>query len=104
MGVDGFVYMANKLHYAAGFAKLHRVRSCVVIEVDTSQLDHSLLALSDDHNPDFFPDDLVSWTYEGLIPPEALSNPQAFEFEDVVEFTQEQQKLIARLNAELGNG
>lgn len=103
MSIDGFVYMVNEMHYAAAFAKMYRQRTCVVFEVDTSKLDHALLDVSDDHNPMFFPDDMLSMTYEGVVPPEALGRAYPFEFPDVVEFTPEQMELMARLNKRLEN-
>lgn len=97
-GGDGAIYLANKPHYAAGFMRLrgHEVvgwkeidipglgkrpvpdivqhETIIIAKVDTSMLDQRLLSESDDHvmGSGMYPDDLLSWRYQGTIPPEAI--------------------------------
>lgn len=99
------VYLANTAGYAAGFMRLRGVEmtgeieyveigshgrqpvpkivqhdEILVCEVRRDRLDEALLSESSDHNQSsgMFPADLVSYAYEGTIPPSAIVGYQTF--------------------------
>lgn len=96
-GADGCVYTANTPAGAASFVKMRSdrvighetvelpdgrtvtvpvmgepIEQAYVVEIHVNQLDPEQLDISDDHNPLFFPADLVAYRHAGIIPPEAI--------------------------------
>ncbi len=62
-------YFANTPGYAAAFMRLRMVTGDIVVfPVDTDDFDPERIMPGDDHNPGFFPDDLVVTFIRGEIP------------------------------------
>lgn len=96
----GDVYLAGKPEHAAGFLRMRggeylgiktvtitvdhidvevnlpdliQHDHIIVIEIDPTQLDPTLLEQSDDHAAFFAPADMVAWTFHGDIPAAAIT-------------------------------
>jgi hypothetical protein len=60
--VDG-IYLANTNPYAGGFVRMRGHSEWAVFKIPRSRLDVKKIAVSDDHNPRFFPKDLIAVRY-----------------------------------------
>lgn len=86
-GLKAGCFFTNKESYAAAFCRLGRLfdpssKECVVFSIDRSQLNPEHLHVSNDHAPEFYPDDLESWHYTDTISPDLIVNVSHFEFPD----------------------
>ena len=73
--IDG-IYLANTENYASGFVRMRGNSKWAVFKIPRKRLNVKSLTISDDHNPSFFPEDLICARY---------SEPQIDITEDDVE-------------------
>lgn len=63
---DG-IYFANSSQYAGGFMRMRGLEEWVTFKIPRDRLDAKQLFLGQDHNPSFYPKDLVVAQYDGGI-------------------------------------
>ena len=63
---DG-IYFTNSVRYASGFVKMRGLEEWAVFKIPSSRINRKYLHLGDDHNPRFFPKDLIVTVYLGGI-------------------------------------